>query len=190
MFHVGQQDLIFEDVRRFGGLSLNCSALDRLGPEPLEPAFTTRRLERALAGSKQPIKVRLLDQSVVAGIGNIYANEALFVAGIHPRTPCGELNPPDIRRLRSAIQRTLTAAVHLGSRLNLDFSGASSKNGLFYYGQRAGIAGSQGERFHVYDREGEACRRCGSRIVRFQQGGRSTYSCPTCQRKKRAPKDR
>jgi formamidopyrimidine-DNA glycosylase len=174
--------MIFEDVRGFGGMSLDPSILDHLGPEPLERGFTTRYLADTLKGSTQAIKVRLLDQSVVAGIGNIYANEALHRARIHPGMPSRDLDETAIRTLRGAIRQTLSAAIRFGSKLQLDFSGSSSKDGLFYFGQSGAASRNPAERFRVYQREAQPCCSCGTPIVRFQQAARSTYACPQCQR--------
>lgn len=179
---LGTEKLVFEDVRRFGGLSLDSSVLDRLGPEPLEPGFTVGWLGLALANSRQSIKAKLLDQSVAAGIGNIYASEALFLARIDPRTPSNQLDRSAIKRLRSTIRRVLAQAIRFGSSIPLSFSSNTSSNKLFYYGQPRGDLARYEERLRVYDREGEHCRRCGTDIQRMVLGGRSTFFCPVCQR--------
>lgn len=181
-FGLGRESLVFEDARRFGGLTLDASALARLGPEPLESNFTIEVLSQALAGSQQPIKVKLLDQSVVAGIGNIYASEALFRARIHPRTPSGKLDRPSLQRVRTAIRRVLSQAIRFGSTVPLHFDSPSTSKGLFYYGQSSTDSGVRAERLRVYDREGEPCRRCGARIQRRVLANRSTFFCPRCQK--------
>ncbi len=181
VLETGRQRLVFGDARRFGGMTLDPSVLNRLGPEPLTRSFTVDALSRALAGSRQPIKARLLDQSVVAGLGNIYTSEALFLARIDPRTPSRRLDEPALRRLQTAIRRVLSHAIRLGSSLPLDFSGPSSANSLFYFGQAPGHGEDCSERFRVYDREGKRCRRCNTSVKRTVQAGRSTFFCPQCQ---------
>lgn len=178
---MGRDTLVFEDARRFGGMTLDPAPLARLGPEPLEPGFSAARLGRALSTSRQPIKVKLLDQAVVAGIGNIYASEALFLARIDPRTASRSLNRTRLRRLRAAIRRVLSAAIRFGSTLPLDFGSTVTSNDLFYYGQSAGDEAHYRERLRVYDREGQRCRRCGTPIRKIVQAGRSTFFCPCCQ---------
>lgn len=178
---LARENLVFEDVRRFGGMTLDTSAIERLGPEPLEPEFTVNTLSQALARSRQPIKIKLLDQSVVAGIGNIYASEALFRARLDPCTPSQLLSLPELQRLRSAIRRVLSQSIRFGSTMPLDFGGSASRNGLFYYGQSPEHAGNREERFQVYDREGKPCRRCKTPICKKVQAARSTYYCPRCQ---------
>jgi formamidopyrimidine-DNA glycosylase len=180
-FGLGRQKLVFEDLRRFGGMTLDPSAIGRLGPEPLEPEFTTNVLVRALHRSKQPIKIKLMDQSAVAGIGNIYASEALFLASIHPATAAASLDQPMIRRLRNSIRRILREAIKFGSTLPLDFGGVGSKSGLFYYGAPAGNSNAHQERLRVYDRTGEPCTQCGKPIRKLVQAARSTFYCPVCQ---------
>ncbi|MCU0770841.1 MAG: bifunctional DNA-formamidopyrimidine glycosylase/DNA-(apurinic or apyrimidinic site) lyase [Verrucomicrobia bacterium] len=178
---LGRQNLVFEDMRRFGGMTLDASALAQLGPEPLDPGFTTETLRGALAASRQPIKVRLLDQSVIAGIGNIYASEALFLARIDPRTPSRDLTPQVLHRLRTAIRRVLSEAIRFGSTIPLHFGSPERTDDLFYYGQSPQSPGRYQERLRVYDREGQPCRRCQQSIQRLVQAGRSTYYCPACQ---------
>ena len=182
MLDLGPEHLVFEDVRRFGGMSLQASAVDRLGPEPLEPGFTTALFHRSLSISRQPVKVRLLDQSVVAGIGNIYAGEALFLARIDPRQPSCALDRPAVRRLRNAIRRVLRQAIRFGSTVPLAFGGAAATAGLFYYGQSPTDTGRYEERLRVYGREGQRCRRCRTTLRKIAQAGRSTVFCPNCQR--------
>lgn len=178
---LGTEQLVFEDMRRFGGMTLDSTAIEQLGPEPLTPGFTTATLSRALAGSAQPVKIRLLNQSAVAGIGNIYASEALFVARIDPRTPSRDLTAKALPQLRSAIRRVLFEAIRFGSTAPLDFGPTSQRGGLFYYGQSAQDRRRFEERFRVYDREGKPCHRCGKTIQRVMQAGRSTFFCPACQ---------
>lgn len=177
-----RETLVFDDVRLLGRLTLDTRPLDRLGLEPLSSAFTEAALRSGLTRSAQPVKPRLLNQGVVAGLGNIYVCEALFAANLNPRTPSRSLNAGQIRRLHSAIQRVLRQAVDFGSGLNLDWTGAPGNDGLFYFGESRGATDAPStERFAVYDRAGERCRKCDDVIVRFVMAGRSTYHCPTCQ---------
>ncbi len=179
---LGRHRLVFEDTRYFGRLNLDTRPLAQLGPEPLEGEFTADHLAAALRGSRQAIKVRLLDQNVVAGLGNIYASEALFRAKLSPRRAAGSLRPDEVRRLHRAIRRVLREAILLGSTLPLDWAGTGGRDGLFYYGRAAGAAQSYEERLAVYDRAGQPCRRCGTPVRRVAQAGRSTFYCPGCQR--------
>lgn len=152
----------FIDSRALGTLTVHRGAdgLPDAVTEPLGAGFTSRALGLALARRRIPIKVALLDQGVVAGIGNIYAAEALWRARIDPRTPANGLAAPALRRLVTAIRVTLRNALRAPAR----YSQASD------------------ERFKVYDREGKPCRRCRTKIERIMQAHRSTYFCSTCQR--------
>ena len=181
VFSLGRDALLFEDVRRFGGLTLDASAINRLGPEPLGRGFTVDALARCLSTSRQAIKVRLLDQHAVAGIGNIYASEALFQAKINPRTPSRSLSPASVRRLRIGIRRVLSRAIRFGSTVPLDFEGTPQNDGLFYYGQSSDDSGQYDEQLQVYGREAAPCRCCGTHIRKLVQAGRSTFLCPHCQ---------
>ncbi len=147
----------------------------------LEPLLLGRRVAgvRALAGTGRAIKVVLLDQSVIAGVGNIYASEALFRAGIAPARPANRLKPAEATRLLAAIRTVLDEAIALGTKAPLDFAGG--EDGLFYYGS-GGDASVGMERFRVYDRAGEPCPECGGPIRRVALGGRGTFWCPKCQR--------
>ncbi len=177
-----RHNFIFEDTRYFGRMTLGAGALDTLGPELLSEEFGGDVLREALSKSAQAIKVKLLDQSVVAGIGNIYASEALFHAGISPRKAARRLTRAECAALVVAIRGTLTKAIECGSTVPLDFSGAGERNGLFYYGHTDEGAGYYDEELLVYDREYESCARCGNPIRRIIQAARSTYYCPGCQR--------
>jgi formamidopyrimidine-DNA glycosylase len=178
---LGRHRLVFEDTRYFGRLTLDARVLDRLGPEPLDGAFTPAALAAALRGSRQAVKVRLLDQAVVAGLGNIYASEALFRARLSPRRAAGSLRAAEIRRLHAAIRAVLTEAIRFGSTVPLDWAGSVGGDRLFYYGRAAEAPDYFEERLAVYDRAGEPCRRCGVRVRRLVQAGRSTFYCPHCQ---------
>ena len=175
VFHLDTgASVIFNDPRRFGFMDLldeealrEHQVLGRLGPEPLSETFTPAALAVACRGRKSAIKVALLDQRIVAGIGNIYASEALHLAGISPRRRAGALatatGAPRASsvQLTAAIKRVLTDAI-----------------------RRVSTRGYRGSRFKVYEREGEPCLRngCGGTIRRFTQAGRSTFYCPACQR--------
>ena len=182
VFHLGRVSLVFEDPRYFGRLSLDPQPLTRLGPEPLDDSFTLEYLRQALRRSSQAIKIRLLDQALVAGIGNIYASEALFQAGISPRLSARRLSPAQVGRLWQAIRDVLSQAIAGGSTVPLDWAGTPRGDRLFYYGRAADTPEEYAERLTVYDRQGRPCVRCGRPIQRLRQAGRSTYFCPHCQR--------
>ena len=164
-----KQELRFRDPRRFGGVFwLGCESADQgLGPEPL--TLKPARLAKQLAGTRRAIKAALLDQAVIAGIGNIYADEALYLAQIHPLTPANELSEEQVARLNRAIKSTLRRAIKARGSTLRDFVDADNAPG----GYRA--------KHQVYDRAGEKCRRCRSVIERIVLTGRSTCFCPRCQ---------
>ncbi len=163
----------FVDARRFGGLTWTGRDMSEagLGPEPL--AMRPAELARRLARTRRAIKTALLDQSLVVGLGNIYADEALFIARIHPTTPANRLDGASVGRLCRGIKTTLRKAIrHRGSTLR-DYVDAAGRAGDF-------------RRLHqVYDRAGEACNRCGAPIERIVLGGRSTHFCAQCQASRR-----
>ena len=172
----GLDRLLFVDVRRFGtgDVLLGSDALaeyfaSRLGVEPLSPDFTADALRALARGRKQPVKAFLLTQERVAGVGNIYADEALFRARIHPQRPVGTLKRPQVAALRDAVVETLEAGI--------DAKGASIDD----YRQVDGAEGSFQDRFLVHTREGEPCPRCGTTIRKLRAAGRGTYVCPRCQ---------
>lgn len=193
VFDLGDERWVFEDPRGFGRLTLDARVLEGLGPEPWDEAFSVESFRSALGRSRQAIKTRLLDQRLVAGVGNIYASEALHRAGISPRRAGRALSLAEVSRLRDAIREILADAIRVGSTLRLDFAGEAGEagkveggGGLFYYG-RAGAteeatAESDTERLLVYDRARQPCARCGTAIRRIVQGGRSTFYCSKCQR--------
>jgi formamidopyrimidine-DNA glycosylase len=163
--------LVFEDMRGLGALRIYEAAglrklLAGLGPEPLGREFTAEAFIESAAGSRQPAKLFLMDQRRVAGLGNIYAAEALFAAGIDPRKPIGSVSARRLRVLRNEIVRVLRDAVRSASK-------AYSRPGGFQEAEDFPLA--------VYGRETERCGRCGGLIHRITQGGRSTYFCPKCQ---------
>jgi formamidopyrimidine-DNA glycosylase len=169
-------DVVYRDVRRFGTwLLIEPDELDpylaqRVGDEPLERSFTTRRLAEALAGRRTPVKAAILDQRRLAGVGNIYADEALWRARIHPRRPAGELGPDELKALHSGIRRALKAGI--------DRQGATLRD----YRTPDGSSGRMQHEFKVYGREGEPCDRCGTPIEKIRAAGRGTWYCPGCQR--------
>jgi formamidopyrimidine-DNA glycosylase len=179
---LGRHRFVFEDTRYFGRLTRDTAPLTHLGPEPLADAFTPDSLAAALKRSAQAVKVKLLDQTVVAGVGNIYASEALFQAGLSPRLASRRLNRHQVFRLHGAIRQVLADAIRFGSTVPLDWAGRGPGDGLFYYGRAAGTPDYYQERLAVYDRAGQPCHRCGVRIRRVVQAARSTFFCPGCQR--------
>ena len=180
---LGREQFIYEDQRYFGRLSLDASSIARMGPEPLGGEFTPKAFAAALSGSKRAIKVRLLDQDLVAGVGNIYASEALYRARIKPQLAAGKLKLPQIRALWRAIRQVLTEAIQFGSTIPLHHgSSTQRKDGLFYYGRAVDAPDYYEERLRVYDRAGQPCRQCKTSIRRIVQAARSTFYCPSCQR--------
>lgn len=182
MLNLGRANFIFEDTRYFGRLTLDLRALGKLGPEPLGAEFTPKRFANALDRSRQAIKVKLLDQSLLAGVGNIYASEALFRAGIAPTLPARRLTGAQVKRLWRAVREVLGEAIECGSTVPLNYSGEGARDGLFYFGRAPGAPDYYEERLRVYDRAGRPCPQCGAAIKRRVQAARSTYYCPRCQR--------
>jgi formamidopyrimidine-DNA glycosylase len=178
------RELWFTDPRRFGEAFLIDDAglperFERLGVEPLSPEFTAEALGGIAAGRTAPLKSFLLDQSGIAGVGNIYADEALYRARLHPLSPAGSMKPEHLAALRDAVVAALEAGI--------DGGGASIDD----YRDGRGERGTMQERFLVHTREGEPCPSCGGEIVRIVLGGRSTYFCPSCQvRLRRRPRPR
>jgi formamidopyrimidine-DNA glycosylase len=182
---LGRENLVFEDTRYFGRLTLDTGALTKLGPEPLDERFTVKAFAQALQRSAQPIKIKLLDQSLVAGLGNIYVSEALFQAGISPKLAARQLKLDQIRKLRLAMRRVLARAIRCGSTVPLNYDGAGGSDGLFYFGRAPGTPDFYEERLQVYDRAGQPCPNCGTGIRRIVQAARSTFYCPACQSRRR-----
>jgi formamidopyrimidine-DNA glycosylase len=181
---LGDANFIFEDTRYFGRFTLDLSPVQGLGPEPLDPSFCSDQLGPALAKSTRPIKIKLLDQTLVSGIGNIYASEALFHARISPRKPARKLTPEQVTNLCRAIRQVLEQAIAFGSTVPLNFPGGrSSGDRLFYYGAQPSAGNSYEERLLVYDRERQPCLNCSTPIRRIVQAARSTFFCPNCQRR-------
>jgi formamidopyrimidine-DNA glycosylase len=168
-------DVTYRDVRRFGTWLLlepgedDAYLTERLGEEPLSTAFTTKSLASRFQGRRAPVKAALLDQRAAAGLGNIYADEALWRAKIHALTPAGALEPPEIRRLHRAIKDALRAGI------------ARQGTTLRDYRAPNGARGSMQDELRVYGRDGEPCLRCGTEIAKTRLGERGTWFCPTCQ---------
>lgn len=175
---LGEARFVFSDVRGLGRFGWVSEPPQGLGPEPLDPGWTVAALAQALGESRQPIKVRLMDPSCIAGIGNIYAAEILFRARIHPGRPGRALSRPELGRLHGAIRSVLTEAIDVGWAATTSANPAEWT--LFH--REVGAAGeAENHGFAVYDREGEPCLRCGRAVERIRQASRSTYLCPGCQ---------
>lgn len=172
----GARLLRLRDPRRFGAVLWTTAApethplLRHLGVEPLSRRLNAARLHALTRASRVQVKPFLMDGRRIVGVGNIYASESLFLAGIHPRRRAGRLSAGDCGRLVPAIKSTLRRAIRTGGSSLRDFVGSDGAQGYF---QR---------RAWVYDRAGQACRRCGTAIRRFVQGQRATYYCPHCQK--------
>ena len=170
------EELLFADVRRFGTgvVLLGRDALEgyfraRLGVEPLSPDFTAEALRELGRNRRAPVKAFLLNQERIAGVGNIYADEALFRAHIHPLRPVGTLKRPQIAALRDAVVEVLEAGIDSRGATIDDFRNADGAEGAFQ------------DRFLAYGREGEPCVRCGRPIRKLRAAGRGTYVCERCQ---------
>ncbi len=179
---LGREQFVYEDARYFGRLTLDPRALSRLGPEPLGQSFQPAAFTTALHQSRQAIKVKLLDQSLVAGVGNIYASEALFRARIAPQLAARRLTRPQVHRLHRALRAVLTEAIRFGSTIPLNH-GSGQTDGFFYFGKADDAPDYYEERLRVYDRKGQPCCRCGTTIRRIVQAARSTFFCPGCQKR-------
>lgn len=170
-------ELAYRDVRRFGTWQLLAPdelveyLAARVGPEPLAPEFTVGLLGERLAGRRAPLKAALLDQSALAGLGNIYVDEALWRAKLHPTRPAGSLGKPALVRLHDAIRKTLETGI------------ARQGSTLRDYALPDGESGSMQAEFRVYGREGKPCERCGTAISKTRIAGRGTWFCPRCQRR-------
>jgi formamidopyrimidine-DNA glycosylase len=166
----------FHDPRRFGaclwiqGDPEAHPLLADLGPEPLGPDFTIEHLQRVCRNRSAPIKAVIMDSHIVTGVGNIYACEALFLAGIRPDRPAGRVAKARIARLVEAIRSVLAASIEMGGTTLRDFVNEKGEPGYFQ------------QTLRVYDREGEPCEACGSIIRRTVMSNRSTFFCPSCQR--------
>jgi formamidopyrimidine-DNA glycosylase len=170
------QCLRFNDPRRFGSLHFTEGdpgehpLLRRLAPEPLEAGFDGAYLARMARRRKVAIKQFIMDSHVVVGVGNIYASESLFRAGIRPRRAAGRVTRDEMDRLAKAIQAVLEEAIKVGGTTLRDYVSPEGASGYFR------------QKLFVYERAGEPCRRCKTPVRQITQGGRSTYYCPTCQK--------
>ncbi|MDX8397801.1 MAG: bifunctional DNA-formamidopyrimidine glycosylase/DNA-(apurinic or apyrimidinic site) lyase [Mariprofundaceae bacterium] len=170
------RSLRYRDARRFGYAEVMLEHewpqhkwYQALGVEPLSDHFNVESLYACCQGRKAPIKNLIMDASVVVGVGNIYAAEALFLAGIHPARAAGRISKKRIEALVLAIKKTLAAAIKAGGSSISDFVKVDGKPGYFAHC------------FNVYGREGEACEQCKSKVLRITQAGRSSFYCPSCQ---------
>lgn len=171
----GGRRLVFSDQRKFGSVELARNAgripsLQKMGPEPLNKEFTPDVLKERLGNRKGPIKPLLLDQTIMAGLGNIYAAEALHRAGIAPQRPANKLSGPELKKLHRAIVQVLKEAIAARGSSVDTYRDGQGKKGWFQVKHR------------VYDKQGDKCRRCGGIIVKEIFRGRGTYWCPKCQR--------
>jgi formamidopyrimidine-DNA glycosylase len=168
-------DVAYRDVRRFGTwLLLEPSEVDsylesRVGPEPLAASYRARHLADRLAGRRAPIKAALLDQRTLAGVGNIYADEALWRASVHPLTPAAELTSDEVKAVHGAVRAVLQAGIRR--------QGSTLRD----YQLPDGTSGTAQDRFKVYGRAGSPCARCGTPIDKIRVAGRGTWYCPGCQ---------
>lgn len=165
----------FTDPRRFGSVHWQPHPveahwlLDGLGPEPLSPAFSGAYLAMRARRRRLPVKSFLMDARVVVGVGNIYANEALFLAGIRPRIAAGRLSSPRLGALADAVKATLASAIQSGGTTLRDFAATDGRPGYFVH------------ELAVYGRGGKPCLRCGAMLKEVRLTGRATVYCPTCQ---------
>ncbi len=166
-------ELYFRDPRKFGRMWLvddTRTVVGKLGPEPLETGFTVKLLAGLLRGRAAPIKALLCDQDLIAGIGNMYADEALFAAGIHPLRPGGSLSADEVKRLHNAIRQVLRQAIGKKGASIINYYRPDSELGTAHF------------HFRVAHRRGEVCYNCGTPIQRITVRNRGTYFCPRCQR--------
>lgn len=171
----GGKQIRFHDPRRFGCVLLvedpaTHSLLAELGPEPLSEDFDAAYLQRELKGKTANIKQAIMDSHLVVGVGNIYACEALFMAGISPKKAAGKVTRAKLEKLVAAIKEVLAASIEMGGTTLRDFLNEKGEPGYFYQTLRA------------YDREGEPCRVCGALVQRIVQSNRSTFFCAVCQK--------
>ncbi len=166
----GSRELRFVDPRRFGRLSVVTGEAGYTGPGVEPTTVSVEEFSRLFKGRRLAIKAALLNQSILHGVGNIYADESLFRAGIRPRRQAGRLTKPELERLRAALQQVLAHAIALGGSSVSDYVDADGVRGFFQLEHK------------VYSRAGEACLDCGSRLKKIVVGGRTTVYCPACQR--------
>lgn len=180
IFHfVDGTELRYRDVRQFGtmdvlplGMETKAGPLAKLGVEPLDESFTPEVLRTLLKNRSTKIKPLLLNQECIVGLGNIYVDESLFKAGIHPERPAGTLTGKQVKKLHESIVATLAEAVEQGGSSIKSYVNGQGEMGMFQ------------QSLLVYGRKDEPCVQCGTQIVRFVVGGRGTHICPKCQKKK------
>jgi len=175
------RQLAFSDLRKFGWVAFyenitleDIPEIASLGPEPLDENFTPNILEKRLKKTSRPIKQAIMDPKIIVGIGNIYADESLFLAQIHPLTPANKLSDQKIRKLFWAIQKTLKTAIK--------YKGTTILSGAEEYRLPSGERGNYQDKTQVYHRENQPCSRCSSKIKRIKIGQRSAHFCPKCQK--------
>lgn len=169
--------LYFNDQRKFGWVRLlptievpNIDFMKKVGPEPLEHDFTAEQFaERFIRRAKSPIKAALLDQTVVAGVGNIYADESLWGAKLHPLKKTGDVSKNEMHKLYSELRDVMNLAIEKGGSTDKNYVNAEGKKGSYMDFAR------------VFRREGQECPRCGTTIIKFRAAGRGTHICPRCQ---------
>ncbi|GAB2722679.1 DNA-formamidopyrimidine glycosylase [Paenibacillus thermoaerophilus] len=169
-------ELRYRDVRQFGTMDVfpigeewRSEPLHKLGLEPLDESFTVQALRNAIAGRTTKLKPLLLNQEIVAGLGNIYVDEALFAAGLHPERTADSLTRSELNRLHEAIVQTLTDAVNAGGSSIKSYVNGQGEMGMFQ------------QQLNVYGRKGQPCVKCGGPVEKFVLGGRGTHICPACQ---------
>lgn len=175
-----QTELRYQDTRKFGRMylypkaeSATCKPMQEVGLEPWDPALTVDYLKQQYQNKKIPIKTALLDQKIVAGLGNIYANEVLFVTHIHPLTPCCQLTKRQLYDLIDATKKVLEKAIALGGTT------------IRTYTSQEGVHGRFQNQLLVHGKEGESCVSCYTKIEKMKVGGRGTYYCPKCQKEEK-----
>ena len=169
IFEFDRGTLYFNDQRMFGWIMLNPGFVDKLGPEAL--TITTNKFLESLKKLKKPIKLAIMDQEIISGVGNIYANDALWEARISPQTPSCKLQKEQLETLLEKIKLVLKEGIKYGGATAADAK----------YIDLHGLGGHYQEHFRVYDRVGLSCHRCKTVIEKFELGGRGTYYCPACQ---------
>jgi formamidopyrimidine-DNA glycosylase len=181
VFHLeGDDRLVFDDQRHFGLMKIvntdelyDTKELEKLAPEPFSDEFSHEYFHRVLKTSKRSLKEVLLDQTKVCGVGNIYASEAMFAAGIHPAVRSDKVSKPKAAKLHASVIAVLQEAITYAAKLRVD---PENLEGSYF-------SGSDDPSWLVYDRENEPCRHCNTVIVRLKQNGRSSYYCRVCQKR-------
>lgn len=177
IFDIDGGQLFFNDLRQFGWIKVLDEVgvvreVGKLGVEPFDKEFTDKYLRQIFSKTAKPVKLVLMDQEKIAGVGNIYANDALFEAGISPTSPARTLSETQIKKLRESIIKVLEDG--------LKYGGSSAADEAYI--KPTGEAGEYQKHFRVYQREGQKCSKCGREIKRISLGGRGTFFCPVCQK--------